>query len=77
MTMRIEAKIVAPVMEPEDFSKISMYGYLVGVSNALSTSFKLKSVIINMLKPKLPLIKMVNMIERGTMTEAFLISSDI
>ena len=48
-----------------------------GVVNAPWTSVRLKSVAINIPKAKVPLMKMVNMIERGTTTEASWISSDI
>ena len=77
MTTRTEAKTVAAATEPVECRKISMKGKVVGVSRAPSTSVKLKSVAISMPKAKLPLMTMVNMIARGTTTEASWISSDI
>ena len=77
MITRMDDMTVAPATDPVEWSRISMYGYPVGVFSAPSTSVKLNSVIISIPNARLPLMKMVNMIERGTTTEASWISSDI
>jgi hypothetical protein len=54
-----------------------MKGYPVGESKAEPRSPLQNSMAINMPKPKDPLINTLNMMEVGTATEAFVISSDI
>jgi hypothetical protein len=54
-----------------------MKGSPVVVSNAAFMLSRLKSVTINIPNPRLPLITILSIIARGTIIEAFSISSDI
>ena len=73
----IEVKAVVPPIDLVAWRKISMNGKPVG---DLRTSSRLpmpKSVAISMPNPRQPLISMLVMIDRGTETDGFSISSDI
>lgn len=77
MVVTIEPITAVPAMDPVASKKIARKGYPVGDSRADPRSPLQNSMAINMPKPKDPLIKTLSMIEVGTATAAFVISSDI
>lgn len=77
MVVTMEAITAVPATEPVACWKIAMKGYPVVDSRADSMSPMQKSMASNMPNPIDPLIRTLSMIERGTATEAFVISSDI
>lgn len=68
---------VAPPMVPTACWNISMKGYPVGVRRAASTSPRQKRTARSMPKPRKPFKAIPVIIDRGTFTEGFWISSDI
>jgi hypothetical protein len=77
IVVTIEAITAVPATEPVACWKIAMKGYPVGDFRASSILPMQKSMAINIPNPIEPLIRTLSMIERGTATEAFVISSDI
>ena len=73
----IEARAVVPPIDLVAWRKISMNGKPVGDSRTSSRLPMPKSVAISMPNPRQPLISMLVMIDRGTETDGFSISSDI
>lgn len=77
IVVMIEPITAVPATESVACRKISMNGYPVAESRALSMSPRQKSMANNMPKPREPLISTDSMIDVGTAVEAFKISSDI
>ena len=73
----IEARAVVPAVDLVAWRKISINGKPVGDVRTLSRLPMPKSVAISMPNPRQPLISMLVMIDRGTETDGFSISSDI
>lgn len=68
---------VPPAADPVACVKISMNGYLVGLSNAAFISPRLNIVAKRMAKPITPFSNILTKIDLGTLIFAFSISSDI
>lgn len=68
---------VAPAIEPVAWVKISMNGYPVGLAAATDRSPAQKRTANNIAKASTPLMKILAIMDRGTTSEASLISSDI
>jgi len=75
ITMQLKA--VAPLMDWVAWKNISMNGNPVGVIKTAWISPIANKVAISMPKPSAPLSVMLVMMERGTLSAAFWISSDI
>ena len=75
--MTMEARAVVPAVDLVAWRKISIKGKPVGDVRTLSRLPMPKSVAISMPNPRQPLISMLVMIDRGTETDGFSISSDI
>ena len=73
----IEARAVVPAIDLVAWKKISINGKPVGDVRTLSRLPMPKSVAISMPNPRQPLISMLVMMDRGTETDGFSISSDI